>query len=146
MHRGSNCHSWNHDTSEHRVFFVSPSEPLLHKELHILRIRGPCRHHVNWGTLAIMNFMVTFHLLWSCTQAVNTNQYHIYCSAISMLQTGIGVMRLKGRDRKCPVPMWPGSTSGNDTICAQRAVPTERNTVAARNVVYQDFIHCSLRM
>ena len=39
----------------------------------------------------------------------------------------------------------PGFASGDRTFRAKRAVPAERDTVAAWNVVYQDFIHHSIR-
>ena len=39
----------------------------------------------------------------------------------------------------------PGLASGDRTFRAKRAVPAERDTVAAWNVVYQDFIYHSIR-
>ena len=43
------------------------------------------------------------------------------------------------------VHMHPGFASGDWTLCTQWAVPAECDTVAAWNVVYQDFISHSIR-
>ena len=68
------------------------------------------------------------------------NKYYIYCRPIPVLQNGIGFIRLRVWHKKCCVYTHLGFTSGDRTFRAQWAVPAECDTVAAWNVVYQDFI------
>ena len=78
---------------------------------------------------------------------MNTNQYYILCCRlIPMLQTAYKFYKAQSRAQKmCCVHTHPSFTSGDWTFQARRAVPAERDTVAAWNVVHQDFIYHSIR-
>ena len=55
-----------------------------------------------WGTFAKLIFKSAYHSSYLREGTGIGDQYYIYCSPISMLQTGIGFEGLGGGHKKCP--------------------------------------------